>query len=127
MAEDKTDFPKEGDDKKVSLRNSNYKIFDTSYAERIKNDYPDIWKKGGNVEGNNQYRRLTKILDNGGKVETETDEMAIRKREAWSARHYDNKRIAGVIAQVKWLMVGNLGESGMKKVIQEEIDKEKDE
>lgn len=117
-----TDFPKKGDDKKVSLRNSNFDLFDRDFAENIKENYPDIWNKGGNIEGNNQYRRLTNVLANG-KVETETDEMAVRKREAWGARHFENKNIAGVIAQIKWLVVGSRGEKYMKDLVREEINK----
>ena len=59
--------------------------------------------------------------------------MAIRKREAWIARHYGDgtqfngddppspniSSIAGIIAQIKWLAVGGLGESRMKEIINE--------
>ena len=53
-----TDFPKKGDDKKISLRNSNYPLFDRNFAASIKEDDPKIWKAGGNIEGNNSYRLL---------------------------------------------------------------------
>ena len=35
-----TDFPKKGDDKKISLRNSNYPLFDRNFAAAIKKDDP---------------------------------------------------------------------------------------
>ena len=53
---DPTNFPKSGDNKKVSLRNSEYKLFPVSYAEKLKEEHPDVWALGGNIEGNNQYR-----------------------------------------------------------------------
>ena len=118
---DPTNFPKQGDDEKVSLRNSEYPLFDRAFADMIKDDYPSIWSKGGNVLGNTQYARLTKVLDQNGKVETETDEKAIRLREAWAARHLEDFRLAGVVAQIKWLVIGAKGEQYMKDLIREEI------
>ncbi len=123
-AEKKTDFPSKGEDKKVSLRNSQYRTFDVDFAFMIKEGYPTIWKKGGNIEGNNQFRRLYPIAQRSDKTpQTETEDMAIRKREAWSARHYEDFRIAGVIAQIKWLTVGSRGEKYMKDLVREEIKK----
>ena len=123
---DPTNFPKAGDNKKVSLRNSRYKIFPVSYAEKLKEEHPDVWALGGNIEGNNQYRRLIPIANRGGSVETKTEEMAVRKREAWAARHLQDFRIAGTIAQIKWLVIGEKGLSYMKNLIQAEIQRRKD-
>lgn len=120
---DPTNFPKAGDDKAVSLRNSEHELFDRRFAQRIKDEYPEIWDKGGNVIGNDQYRRLIKVLDQDGRIESETDEKAIRLREAWGARHKEDYRIAGVVAQIKWLVVGSRGERYMKDIINDEIEK----
>ena len=120
---DPTNFPQDGDDKTVNLRNSNHKVFDPEFAERIKLDYPSIWRKGGNIKGNDQFRKLRPIALAGGVVETRAEEKAVRDREAWAARHAGDFRIAGVIAQVKWLVVGNRGEKYMKDLIREEIEK----
>ena len=119
---DPTNFPQDGDDKTVNLRNSNHKVFDPEFAERIKLDYPSIWRKGGNIKGNDQFRKLRPIALAGGVVETRAEEKAVRDREAWAARHAGDFRIAGVIAQVKWLVVGNRGEKYMKDLIREEIE-----
>ena len=35
-----TDFPTQGDDLKISLRNSERPQFDFAYAQRIKDDHP---------------------------------------------------------------------------------------
>ena len=56
----------------------------------------------------------------------------IKEREAWGARHYRDgqkfkdgsvspnlSNVAGVVAQMKWGVVGNLGMQGMKDVILE--------
>ena len=120
---DPTNFPKRGDDKKVSLRNSQWPIFPIDFAEKIKNEYPEIWDKGGNIRGNSQYRKLVPIHQRGGYPETDGEEHAIRLREAWVARHLEDFRIAGVIAQIKWLAIGSRGLQYMKDLVREEMKK----
>lgn len=114
-----TNFPKEGDDLKVSLRNSNFDVFDREFIDAIKADYPDIWEAGGNTKGDDQYRRLRPVVMRGGEVETETEDEAVRDREAWSARHYENHNLPGVVALAKWFTVGAIGEKEMKAVMNE--------
>ena len=120
METKKTDFPQRGDDQKVSIANSRFKVFPRAEAERLRTEWKEIWGKGGNILGNTQYRRLTKVMEQGGTPKTPTDEKAIRLREAWSARHFRDHRLAGVVAQIKWLMVGSRGLSHMRKVISDE-------
>lgn len=121
-----TDFPQKGDNKKVSLRNSQWSVFDPEYASDLKENWPDIWGEGGNIKGNDQYRSLSPVVGRGGAVETDAEDAAVRLREAWGARHYGDHLLAGVVAQIKWFVVGELGESGMKAVIQEKKDKLKE-
>lgn len=131
---DPTNFPEDGQNKKVSLSSSNWKTFDPDFAEDLKKSYPKIWGAGGNIEGNNQYRRLYPIATRSDKeATTKTEEMAIRKREAWVARHFEDGKqfkddpdlspnisnVAGIVAQIKWLAVGVLGQSEMKRIINE--------
>ena len=118
---DPTNFPAAGDDEPVDLRNSRFEVFDARYAERLRVQYPEVWGRGGNVLGNTQYRRLRPVVARGGAVETETDEEAVRLREAWSARHFRDFRLAGVVAQIKWFTVGSRGEAYMKEIVDEEI------
>ena len=120
---DVTNFPKRGDDKKVSLRNSNFDRFPLREAIKLQQDYPEIWRKGGNILGNLQFRRLRGIIEQDRDELTPTQEKAIRLREAWSARHFRDHRIAGVIAQVKWLMIGSRGIDHMRAVISAEKKK----
>ena len=115
----RTNFPKRGDDEKVSLRNSEYDSFPLAYALKLKEEHPDIWRKGGNILGNTQFNRLRKVHSQMGEVKTPTDERAVRLREAWAARHFKDYRLAGVVAQIKWLVVGSRGISHMKQVIDE--------
>jgi HK97 family phage portal protein len=128
--EELTNFPEKGDNKKISLRNSQYRTFDTDYAEKLKLNYPSIWRAGGNIRGNEQYKKLYPIAKRGGVPQGLSEERAIKLREAWIARHLKDgsqfsdsshpvnlSTIAGIVAQIKWLSIGSIGQSKMKKVI----------
>tara|TARA_R100000697_G_scaffold123206_1_gene155005 strand:- start:1061 stop:3373 length:2313 start_codon:yes stop_codon:yes gene_type:complete len=128
-----TNFPKRGDDKAISLRNSEYDVFDPEFAENIRKAHPDIWKAGGNIEGNRSYRLLQ---DFRAGSRSDTVLQKVKEREAWSARHFRDgqgfasgsrspnlSNVAGVVAQMKWLTVGTLGQQGMKDVIMELVKK----
>lgn len=106
-----------------SFRKSKWKTFDPEFAEMIRTKYPEIWKLGGNIKGNDQYRALKPIHDRGGKATSQAEINALELREAWVARHHGDFRPAGVMAQIKWLAVGSRGEAYMKDVIREEIAK----
>lgn len=110
----------------ISFRSSKWQRFDPEFAERIRTEHPDIWKLGGNIRGNDQYRKLYPITQRNGVPNSETEVNALKLREAWVARHYEDFRIAGVIAQIKWLAVGSRGEKYMKDLVNEEIKKRAD-
>jgi hypothetical protein len=110
----------------ISFRTSKWKRFDPDFAEMIRTEHPDIWKLGGNIKGNDQYRKLYPITKRNGVPNSQIEIDALKLREAWNARHYNDFRIAGVIAQVKWLAVGSRGEQYMKNLINEEIEKRSD-
>lgn len=108
---------------KISFRSSKWKRFDPEFAEMIRTEHPDIWRLGGNIKGNEQYRKLYPITQRNGVPNSETEVNALKLREAWVARHYEDFRIAGVIAQIKWLAVGSRGEKYMKDLVNERIAK----
>ena len=126
-----TDFPTKDEDKKISLRNSNYPQFDYDFIAGVKENDPDIYKAGGNIRGNEAFNLWTKARN--GEM---TDGVIswIKEREAWAARHFEDgsqfksgdkagrpSNIAGVIAQMKWGVIGTLGEQKMKDVVLEAI------
>ena len=128
-----TDFPKKGDDLKISLRNSEYPQFDRDFAENIKEFSPEVWDAGGNVRGNDAFVLWGRARDGS---ETEGVLDWIKEREAWAARHFGDgeqfaggdlepnlSNVGGVIAQIKWGVIGNLGEQVMKDVILELVKK----
>jgi hypothetical protein len=118
-ADAKTNFPTKGDNKKVSLSGSQWRTFPVAYAEDLKANWPEIWGKGGNIRGNSQYAKLLPVAKRGGSVTSKTEENAVRLREAWVARHKGDFQLAGVIAQIKWLAVGERGVDHMKSVVNE--------
>lgn len=123
-----TNFPNKGDDKKISLRNSEEPQFDYEFAKRLKESQPKIWKAGGNIRGNEAFMLWGRARKG---EDTEAIREWIKEREAWIKRHYRDgqqfkkgtepnlSNVAGVVAQIKWGTIGNLGERGMKDVILE--------
>lgn len=111
-----TDFPTKGDDQKISLRNSQYPQFDYAYAVALKDEYPDIWQRGGNIRGNDAFALWGRARDG---AETTAVLDWIKEREAWAARHLDNFQLAGVVAQIKWGVIGSRGQSYMKELVNE--------
>jgi hypothetical protein len=123
-----TDFPTKGEDKKISLRNSNRPQFDFDFASNVKEQTPEIWKAGGNIRGNEAFELWERAR--GGDESPSVLEW-IKEREAWIARHFEDGKqfegdtepnlsnIGGVVAQMKWGTIGVLGEQGMKDVILE--------
>lgn len=91
------------------------------YAEDIRQHHPDVWKKGGNIQGNDSYNTLKKIVQRGHFEEGDAE--FIKTWKAWKARHTNHTNIEGMIASLKWLAVPEVGLREMKKVIKTEIDK----
>lgn len=128
-----TNFPKAGEDKTISLRNSNFPQFDFRFAQNLANDMTangrKIWRAGGNIRGTDAFRLWEKAK--AGKVTPAITDW-IKEREAWAARHSvvdgnqfvsgklkpNLSNIAGVIALMKWGVVNpKLGQQGMKDAV----------
>lgn len=128
--EDPTNFPTSGDDEPVSLRRSQWPVFDLAYARELKENHPEIWDAGGSTgeehSGDSQFAILAPLWARGGAAKTAKEIDAVKTREAWAARHRGNKRLAGVVALIKWLVVGDIGEQAMKAVIDEQKAKQKE-
>jgi HK97 family phage prohead protease len=126
--ERQTDFPNKGDDRIISLRNSDEPQFDYDFAKNIKEQTPEIWKAGGNIRGNEAFMLWGRARDG---QDTESIREWIKEREAWIKRHFEDGKqfkgdtepnlsnVGGVVAQIKWGTIGTLGEQGMKDVILE--------
>ena len=122
-----TDFPKQGDDLAVSLRNSEVPRFDYEFADLIRVDHPDIWDAGGNIRGNDAFGFWTRA-----RQDDDADVVLdwIKEREAWAARHAGDgqqfpedparmSNIAGVVAAMKWGVVLDIGMDTMKNAVME--------
>ena len=134
-----TDFPEKGDNKKISLRNSNYPQFSFAFAKALYDDKSTVgrkvWGAGGNIRGNGAFQNWMKARDGS---ETPAILDWIKEREAWCARHTvvdgnqfvggktepNASNIAGVVALIKWGAINpKLGQQGMKDVILEVVKK----
>ena len=67
------------------LTQSEYDAFDFVYAEKLKKDYPSIWKAGGNIRGNQAFQYYAKYR-NGDRGDGVL--KWLKEREAWCARHF---------------------------------------
>jgi hypothetical protein len=115
-----TDFPQPGDTRRVSLRTSNFKLFDLRYALDLKKNFPQIWAivvPGGEPD---EFEILMPIQRRGGSIRSDREELAVRRREAWAGRHVDETDLPAVIAQIKWLVVGTRGLAAMKTLVDAE-------
>lgn len=124
--ENLTNFPKRGGNQKISLRNSQYPQADYDYVLDLKENWPQIWKAGGNIRGNQTFVLWGRARQGG---ETQTILNWIREREAWFARHYNNggaikrgdsptlSNVAGIVAWLKWGGYGQLGAGGTKRAL----------
>ena len=130
---DVTNFPKRGDNKKISLRNSQYPQFDYNFSKSVKEEGVgrQIWRAGGNIRGNEAFMLWGRAREGS---ESPAVLKWIKEREAWAARHSVNdgnqfvggdlepnlSNVAGVVALMKWGVINpKLGEQGMKDVILE--------
>jgi len=112
---------------KPALTQSDFDRFDFAYAKDLKDNYPRIWKAGGNIRGNEAFEYFTKYREG---EKTEGVLQWVSEREAWASRNFsfgegfkdgetspNLSNIAGIVAQIKWAVVGTLGEKRMKEII----------
>jgi hypothetical protein len=95
--------------------------FPYDYAKYLKENFPEIWRAGGNIRGNDTFRWWTQYRQ--GKRSPQVVYWWETTRPAWIARHFNDHRLPGVIAQIKWGAVGKLGVAGMKRVVEDAIRK----
>lgn len=125
-AAERTNFPRPGEDMVVSFKNSRWAVFDPAYAMDLKENWPEVWSLSSNPLGNTQFERLLPLGragPTGPSTTTPLEEHALRLREAWAARNAKTQRPAGVVALMKWLVVGRMGEAAMKRLIEQEKDR----
>jgi hypothetical protein len=92
-----------------------------TYAKTIKDKYPKVWNLGGNIFGNEAFDNLERVLKRG--YWTENEEWMFVKWQSFCARHKGDIRIAGIIANLKWLNKVDKGWAYMKELIEDEIKK----
>lgn len=91
------------------------------YALNIKNNYPDVWKLGGNEFGNQAFKNLQRVIQRG--KWTKSERWFFIKWQSFAERHKQDFRINGVIACLKWLVVVDKGWQYQKSLIEKEVKK----
>lgn len=104
-----------------SFSESQWELFDPSYARQLKENYPELWSMGGGSKGDYVHEVLTSIYENGGVADTPEQVEILELRESWIKRHFEDATPIGSIAQVKWLAVSYYGEQWQKKTINEQV------
>lgn len=111
------------------LDDSEYEQPPYAYVAALKEQYPEIWGAGGNERGNEAFEYWTKYRDGD---RSEGVLAWVREREAWAARQYENgdaflgsdperptlSNIGGVVAWLKWGVIGQLGWSKIRDLIE---------
>jgi len=93
--------------------------FPFAWADALRRNHPSIWARGGNIRGNDTFRLWARRRR--GERSPAIDHWWDVERPAWIARHFDDHRLPGVVAQIKWGAVGRLGVDGMKRVVEDAI------
>lgn len=107
---------RELDPKEPRLEDSEYEQPPHDYVTDIKANWPDIWEAGGNIRGNDAYRLWSAYLE-GDRSEEVLDWVV--EREGWAARHFEDFELPGVMAQLKWGVIGSRGWDHQKQVIED--------
>lgn len=92
-----------------------------NYAKKIKEKYPKVWDKGGNIFGNEAFVNLERVIKRGYWADSE--EWMYIKWRSYVARHKKDYRIEGVVAMLKWIDKVDKGWDYMKNIIEAEIEK----
>jgi HK97 family phage prohead protease len=121
-----TNFPNQGDNRTVTLRNSKFERFDVDWAADMQKNHPKVWALATNSHNNKQFGIIARAQRQGGAPHTSAEELTIRLRETWAGRHYEETRVPGIVAQTQWAVVGRLGEQRMKDLINKEKEKRSD-
>jgi len=101
-----TNFPRSGDNQKISLSNSQHKQFPGhAYVKDLKENWPEIWRRagtGGNpptsFTGNDAFNKWTAYK---GGDRSESVLNWVKRRERFMNRHKKNNRLNGTIAVMK--------------------------
>ncbi len=114
-----TDFPVAGDTRRVSLRTSRFRAFDLRFALDLRKNYPELWVLGSPLMEVDRFDRLIPIQRRGGSIRNADEEAALREREKWAETHAELRDLPGVVAQIRWLVIGKLGIDLMKALVKQ--------
>lgn len=127
--EEITNFPNKGDNKKISLSNSNFGLPSFSYVNGIKERSPKFWARHGNggsgkdktsFTGKNAFSKWKSVRSGN------SEESWIKRRERFLSRMANNvSNPGGILAVLMWAgKPTNMSWGSAKAKIEEQIKKE---
>lgn len=110
-----TNFPIAGADQPIALRHSQVPSFDRAFAEELREGYPEIWSLG-DAGGAEEFALWKRALRGDT---ASTVKAWVQAREAWATRDLGDS-LDAVVAQIQRGVVGPLGMSEMKALVNAE-------
>jgi hypothetical protein len=98
-------------------------VFDFDYAKQLQSIHPEIWASSSGTFGDTAFKVLSEIMDQDGVALTPEQVEILDLRDAWIKRHRNDSSPESVIAQIKWLAIGSIGEPAMKRMVSLEVGK----
>lgn len=86
-----------------------------AFAKTVKEKYPAVWRKGGNIFGNEAFKNLERVIKRGYWLQSE--EWMYVKWRGYVARHKQDFRLAGVVAMLKWIDTVEKGLPYMRRLV----------
>lgn len=85
------------------------------FAKTVKEHYPVLWRRGGKTYANTAFAMLSNIIERG--FFSANDRPFIKRWQGWMSKNKKATNLSGVIANLKWLGIVELGSDYMRKVI----------
>ena len=108
-----TNFPRPGDNKAISLSNSEFSRSSLDKALNLKKDQPHLWKMAG--PKNKGHFLLWEKAEKGD--DSPAVQRWIKRRESWARKNYAKGSLSSMVAQIKWGVVNKKGATHQNAVV----------
>ena len=121
-----TNYPCSGDDKTITLKNSNHKQFDFFFAKKINEKHPDLFEKITDASLINNFKMLEQIRDreSDDRELTTLQKAWLKIREKQIEQYMKSEKLDDIIKIIQYGGVVEKGQDFMKSLINKEIEKE---
>ena len=109
----KTNFPRKGDDKAISLSNSEFSRSSLDKALKLKRDQPHLWKMAG--PKSKSHFLLWEKAEKGD--DSPAVQRWIKRRESYARANHKKFSLRSLIALTKWGIVSKRGATAHNAVV----------